>query len=228
MNDLATIDYEVSTELPVFVNSVARLGTKSEWLELLNPKCDFEGNEFKYSKYVYQFSVRDIHIKYLGFPLLTQEVGYTLAKFLEAKKVIDVGCGTGYLTFHLKSMGVDIVGVDNYSSSYTHGIMGSVKHTNPIECDARDIDYSKYDVVILSWPDYESSLAYEVISKLHPGQIIIYQGESCGGCTGDDAFHDLITGSTKFKELVELSEELFDNHVRFAGIHDNWYIYQVV
>lgn len=228
MNDLATIDYEVSTELPVFVNSVARLGTKSEWLELLNPKCDFEGKEFKYSKYVYQFSVRDIHIKYLGFPLLTQEVGYTLAKFLEAKKVIDVGCGTGYLTFHLKSMGVDIVGVDNYSSSYIHGIMGSVKHTNPIECDARDIDYSKYDVVILSWPDYESSLAYEVISKLHPGQIIIYQGESLGGCTGDDAFHNLITGSTKFKELVELSEELFGNHVRFAGIHDNWYIYQVL
>lgn len=164
----------------------------------------------------------------MGFPILTQECVFTLAKFLEGKRVIDVGCGSGYLTYHLKNCGVDIVGVDNYSSSYAHGTMGRAKYIHNINCDAKDIDYSKYDVIILSWPDYNTTFAYEIISKLEPGQIIIYQGESWGGCTGDDYFHDFLNSTDRVIELEDVSNSLFEGHVRFSGIHDNWYVYQLV
>lgn len=55
---------------------------------------------------------------------------------------------------------------------------------------------------------------------MKPGQMLVFEGEGEGGCTGDDAFFELLSSS--FAEHVAQSRRLNAGHVQFPGIHDRW------
>lgn len=46
--EVSSLEFESDTGLPVFVNSVSRLGTKSEWLSLFDLGNNLEGYGFTY------------------------------------------------------------------------------------------------------------------------------------------------------------------------------------
>jgi SAM-dependent methyltransferase len=73
--------------------------------------------------------------------------------------------------------------------------------------------------VFLCWPDYSTSFGYEVASRVGPGQLLLYVGESAGGCNADDAFFGLL--DTEFTDLGE-----YDQQPVWEGIHDRLIAYR--
>ena len=81
------------------------------------------------------------------------------------------------------------------------------------------------DVVILSWPDYDTSFASQILEKMKPGQTLIYIGEGYGGCTGDDNFFNLLEEKTSLNN--EITEKLQEHSLSWSGVHDTWYVYNI-
>jgi hypothetical protein len=76
------------------------------------------------------------------------------------------------------------------------------------------------DMYILSWPMYDSPLAYRIWRRMHPGQELLYIGEGKGGCTANDAFFGAVEG-----HRVEDTWGLDDSFDRFVGMHDRPKLY---
>jgi hypothetical protein len=159
---------------------------------------------------------------------MTAETLSELVKFCEGKKVLDAGCGTGFISYNLRKHGIDVIAVDNEESRYCFTDEKPWTRQNfVVKGNALDHLKPDIDVVIISWPDYQTDFSLRIAKKLQIGQYLIYQGESYGGCTGCDEFHELVdTG--KFRFLDHESAALNEQHLQFGGIHDSWYIYQRV
>lgn len=194
--------------------------TSSELKEWFNAPVE----SFDITKFTVHWEFREAYIANIAFPLYTTEVISTLLCFLRGKKVLEVGSGIGYLAHVLSEKGIDITTIDNLSTKYCFG------RNLIIKCDKQVLAFgkikSKYDVVIMSWPDYESVFASRIISEMHKGQVLIYQGEGWGGCTGNDKFFRKLNKS--FREIDILSDKLNHHHVQFNGIHDWWYVYRKI
>lgn len=191
------------------IENVTKLRSKVEWKASLH---DWHANH----------KLRERHISEVGFPILTIEVLEILVETLKGYRVVDVGCGTGYLSKQLQDRGVNVVPVDACNTSYSLHKQGS-RFTDITVTDALTMDLTVFDAVILSWPCYNEPFAFNVVEKMYPGQILVYQGEGWGGCTGDDNFHRVL--DSKFEEIEELDERLWKAHAQFDGIHDSWHVY---
>jgi hypothetical protein len=167
------------------------------------------------------FKIRDKYIKEVGFPIYTTELIDELVIILSKHKVVEVGCGTGFLSYTLQNNCVDITAIDDLSGRYCHEDFVWPRYTNIINADATEYDLSPFDAVIMSWPDYESPFACKIAQKLTHNQFLIYQGEGEGGCTGDDDFFHLVNN-----EFRRIEHSLNEATIQFHGIHDNWVIYQ--
>ena len=136
--------------------------------------------------------------------------------------ILEIGAGLGHWATLLRARGVDIVAVDNYSTTY--GSLGEDKSL-PFNKTTHVLDMSAVQAlkrfpgrnVLTIWPDYETPMAYNVASKLKPGTKLAYIGEGSGGCTGDDAFHTLVSGW----------ECQYVNIPRWPAVHDCLHIYEV-
>lgn len=171
--------------------------------------------------YGVNFDIRSKFIPNYGFVILPTETISLLAEILKGKKALDVGAGAGYLSNLLALRGVDITAIDNFSYLEKQGYYFAGTNKNIINQDVKDHPVEKYDVVILSWPHD----GMETLNKMVSGQILIYQGESCGGCTGSEEFHDVINDESQF---LEIKHDLNKYHLQFDGIHDNWYFYRKI
>lgn len=164
--------------------------------------------------------LRDEHIRSRSFAILTTEVLETLVSLLKDSRVADVGCGTGYLSYHLLSNGVNVTPIDNRSSHYR--IEDSPIDDKVVKSNYNDIDVSNFDTFIISWPNYASNEIEAFVARLPRGSRVIYQGEGIGGCTGTDRFHEIL--ETEYTP-DDIAVTLNDRHIRFNGIHDRWYVY---
>ena len=59
---------------------------------------------------------------------------------------------------------------------------------------------------------------------MRSGQILIYNGEGYGGCTGCDEFHNHLQ-SDHWTPQTMFTQRLNKHHVSFPGIHDRWNTY---
>lgn len=184
--------------------------------------------------YVESFPVRNAYVTTFGFPLLTKEVIAEVTSAInslvhmgsDAPTVLELCCGSGYLGSILKENGLNVICTDNNAWKnddpvHGHGNFFQKPYTEIEEIDALEA-IEKYkdkaDVIILSWPEYESELAARVLEKCLEYNIsMIYIGERYGGCTGDDEFFDI---------MEERCNERFisDSYIPFPGIHDNIYL----
>lgn len=171
-------------------------------------------------------SFRWPYIVNYGFVILTKEMLNTLVSYLKNKKVIDVGSGTGFISQHLRKRKIGVTlndAVVEESNRY------SLKYCLKPDLlgDVADLDFSTYDVIILSWPCYKSRHCEIVLDKMKKGQIIIYIGEWLG-CTATKEFHNTLEDEKKFSHLENISDELNNGHVNFPTIHDSFYVYQKI
>ena len=190
--------------------------------------------EFSPLIHLYSISLRWGYTKSHGFTLCPSELIKAMAIAMAGSKVVELGSGTGTLGNLLRQEGVDITLTDIGEKS-----MAMYEFESPVQMDIyakmEDVDLSPYDIVLLTWPPYEDPCCEQVLKNMRPGSILFYCGEGQGGCTGTDAFHDMLYNGIKgfkgivqrFEFLEELSDQLNENHVRWCGMHDRWSVYQV-
>lgn len=178
-------------------------------------------NELKFPvRYVF----RSFYNLAIGWPILTREIAEVLVKFLGTKRVVDVGAGTAWLSKYFFNRGIDITPYDVYEDDKYQYQANKLAFMDINKARVNG-DYPEADVIILSWPCYSSSFAETVLRSMRKGQYVIYQGEGPYGCTANDDFHNLLGDENEFKEI---DLPIAGLHVRFDGIHDDWYVYQKV
>lgn len=186
----------------------------SHWKELMASATD----------YMDSYMLRLQYVKHIGYSICTEETIHTLATYLNNKKVLDLGSGSGYLASQLSKKGVNVIAIDN-SSTHTFEQQFQRDITADV-ISSLSTDTHTYSDIILSWPPYESEFAHKIFERLKPGTTIWYLGESCGGCCADDHFFEDLDQQALYLDIP--SKKLNEHHLQFQGIHDYWQVYKKI
>lgn len=197
-------------------DGIARLDGKP-WMICTCPECRFNDHP----------DVRRDHVARYAWAVPNAEA-------IEAIKALDlpvleVGAGTGYWAWMLDEAGVRVAAYDECPPHLA--INAYFTKDSPVYFDVRfgeandvvrswslasDLSGKPY-ALMLVWPDYNERFAYDAL-RLYNGDTFIYVGEGSGGCTGDDAFHDLLR--EKWTEQVEIDIP------QWGGMNDYMTIYR--
>lgn len=157
------------------------------------------------------FEIRQVYCRF-NFAILSHEWITDLVNYLKQfKKVIELSCGAGWLTHWIRKYGYNIHScVDNLSWGHDFSYCQWVDDKDSIQYVK---DNQDTDLFILSWP-YMDNVAFKIWNKMKPGQILLYIGEGCGGCTANDDFFSIT-------EKYEIDSSILNNNFKsFCGIHD--------
>lgn len=126
------------------------------------------------------------------------------------KGVVEMAAGSGYWGSLLKQAGVEWRGFDEkpWQTSYAH-----VSEGTPATLGS---NVWKDWLLLLCWPPYAEPMAYDAL-MLFTGRYVCYVGEGDGGCTADDAFHELLRLEWEVLVAVE--------NPSWWGINDELIIY---
>jgi len=133
--------------------------------------------------------------------------------------VVSVGAGYGYTESLALELGADLIATDikpNSSNSWCRGGKYYCKVEELAAVEA--VRHWPERTVFLAWPPYDTSMAHDVAEAMSPGQLLIYVGESAGGCTGDDSFFSKL--HSEFEEIDEITI------ASWSGIHDQCIVYK--
>lgn len=133
--------------------------------------------------------------------------------------IVSVGSGLGYTESLAIQKGADIKATDARLDG--NGWCDNKSPFCPIEkMDAREaVSKNKDKNVFMAWPPYDHPMAFEVAEEMQKGTILIYVGESGGGCTGDDKFFKIL-----FQQFIEIETEAFIPS--WQGIYDEVRVYK--
>lgn len=141
------------------------------------------------------------------------------------------GAGTGYWSWQLSQMGIDMVAYDLFPPQHTgqnhyhsprnkrgEALLGIVREVFFDVRAGNHLMAGKHPdrTLLLCWPPYSDDMAAQAL-QAYLGKRLIYIGEPCGGCTADDDF---------FALLDEAWEEIAEHRpVQWWGIHDYITVY---
>ena len=125
--------------------------------------------------------LRNAHIAEYGFVLLTLECLDALASRLHELTCLEVGAGTGYLSYHLAQRNINVTASEQFVEANRYGFRKLWK--NDHEGNSLVLLPGNYDVVLMSWPPSTGNFACEVLTSMSTGQVLVYQGEEQGGRT---------------------------------------------
>lgn len=189
---------------------------------LENPLSDSLDKNFLLSTAL--FMIRKEYISRFGFYLISQPFLNTCADLFQDMNILEVGAGTGFLSQQLKNLNLNISAVEQNIHNNSYGFNHS--YFDLIEDNAIDFlkHHSEFDLIIMSWPNYNSSFAYDILKNMRPKQKLLYIGEGYGGCTANDQFFDLLE-----KRTVKLPETnlLQQYSSSWSGIHDFPFLYEI-
>jgi hypothetical protein len=151
----------------------------------------------------------------ISWHIPTQEL---VDRICEISPCVSIGAGLGYTESLAIKQGADIIATDiepNNQNSWCNGDF----HCEVEKIEAIDAveKYSDRNV-FMAWPPYDTSMAYDVASRMLPGKYLLYVGESGGGCNGNDDFFRCL--HEDFTEIDEIAIP------KWSGIYDNVVVYQ--
>jgi hypothetical protein len=163
-------------------------------------------------------SEREVRLKFIdrfGFAIISELAVQTIAKYAP---LVEVGCGSGYWSYELRKVGVDVMPTDPGTGKYRGSSKcepvtwdkpwSEIERLNGVQAVEK---YSERNLLTV-WPDYDTEWPVETLWKF-TGQTCLYVGEGPYGCTADEDFHDLL--ADKFERIEEIALPRFD------GIHDS-------
>jgi hypothetical protein len=118
-----------------------------------------------------------------------------IARFIGRYTAVEVGAGNGLWAALVKhrlekiGSGGTIIATDDFS--WPNEYNGYIQVEKLKAVDAIN-EYSDASVLILIWPPYGKSMAFDALSEFK-GDYVVYIGEGQDGCTGDDYFHQCIS-----------------------------------
>ena len=134
-----------------------------------------------------------------------------LADWIGNRKVLEVMAGAGWLAKALHDHGVEIVATDNGVWDKRHEEMKRVFDVQRLGGLASVRRYPGSEILIISWPPYNSYSICRICSEWGPDRPIVYIGEGVGGCNAPDRF---------WKHFQEDESDLI-YLPQWWGIHDN-------
>lgn len=146
---------------------------------------------------------RITYIKSIGYALVNRECINAIADFLGDSKTIEIGAGSGFLTYLLKKCrGVDIIATDSKSESHPDWIKFRECQVFDTTKDKLQDKYPDATALVVSWPKaYLRSLMDNLPNTIT--KIVIIH-EYYGGCT--DCFYDSTDRGSLIYEFIPLSE----------------------
>lgn len=109
--------------------------------------------------------------------------------------IVEIGAGTGYWAYLLREMGVDVLAYDIAPVGAVGASNGWHTVTEPwtkiVRGGPERAAYCPERTLFLCWPPYANPMAYHAL-KCYQGNTLVYVGEDIYGCTGDEAFHELL------------------------------------
>jgi hypothetical protein len=145
-----------------------------------------------------------------------RDIDFLVAQ-LDGRAVIELGAGTGYWAWQLSQRNVDVLAYDSFhwaDNQLISGIQYHPVHRGSVEKIAEHADR----VLMLCWPDYDTPFARQAL-EAYSGDEVIYIGEGWGGCTGDDAFGEML--AEKWEHVASSP-----GHVNYYGIHSDVGVYR--
>lgn len=107
--------------------------------------------------------------------------------------VFEIGAGSGYWIWYLRQFGLRVTGVDkypNYDTTSSNGY-GNRAYWCPV-FKIQEMEVPPADrALMFVWPSYDERWAANYLSR-YRGNVVIYEGEGDGGCTGDGNFHRIL------------------------------------
>jgi hypothetical protein len=134
-----------------------------------------------------------------------------MTKTLDGRAVVEVGAGTGYWAWQLEQAGVDVAAYDPHPPADDNQFCKAGPYTTVLQDDESAVRHHQDRALLMVWPPYGGEHARHALS-VYTGDLLIYAGESHGGCTADDGFYDLLDA-----EWDEVS--VSDRHVTWWGVH---------
>lgn len=133
-----------------------------------------------------------------------------MKSLLDGRGLVEIGAGAGYWAWQARQAGIDVIAYEPAAAADNIHVevepfteLADGDHT----AAARHPDRA----LLVCWPTYSHPWAGEGLS-LYQGDLLIYVGESWGGCCADDAFFEQL--DAQWTE-VESSPQ----HVTWWGVH---------
>ena len=185
---------------------------------------EFTNESFEFS--MKAFALRQIYIQNYGFLLVSKQLIKTLYKQLDNSKTLEVGAGSGFLASHLQKK-IFYDAIDEFPIEHnTYGFISNYGYVQTIQAEkylAKHVN--DYQNILMSWPNYDTSFAYNILNLMQPKQTLYYCGEDKYGCTANDNFFDLLESKAVLNS--QLTDELNKNHYSWPGVHDSWSVYNI-
>lgn len=184
----------------------------------------FQSDSYQPSSFAFHI-LRESMIGKFGFSLLSEPLVDELARQLRYSSVVEVGAGTGFLTRQLLDRKINITGLD-IEETQTSSYHFHYKHAPIIPADGRTfLSHTHPQCVILSWPNYDSEFATEILQQLKFGQRLYYMGEWESGCTASDSFFDLLEQKATLHQ--KLTRSLQAHNLSWPAVHDKWCVFDI-
>ena len=130
---------------------------------------------------------------------------------LGGRSVVEIGAGSGYWAWQLEQAGTNVAAYDPHPPADDNSYCKAGPYTTVLQDDATAVKHHQDRALLMVWPPYGGEHARHALS-VYEGDLLIYAGESWGGCTADDGFYELLDA-----EWDEVS--VAPQHVTWCGIH---------
>jgi tetratricopeptide (TPR) repeat protein len=167
-----------------------------------------------------RYGVRGVLVRKYSWAIPNEEA---LTTIRDLGPIVEIGAGSGYWSAMLKARGADIksfdiapLGTPDGVKNYYHGASDRA-WTEILPGDESTAALYPERTLMLSWPPYGEPVAYNAL-KNFKGDTLVYIGEGYSGCTGDDAFHELLEAEWESTKYVDIPQ--------WDGIHDYLTVYK--
>lgn len=110
-----------------------------------------------------------------------------LARWIDGRKVLEIMAGAGHLAKALSEHGIEIVATDDFSFTKRHLNLVAMHNILPMDA-VHAAEKLSADVLIVSWPPYDSTVVVDAVRAWGSERPIIYIGEDDGGCNAPPEF----------------------------------------
>ena len=185
----------------------------------------FKNNDHNFNLNMALGYFREEYIRQYGFFIVSDNFINIMKEHFFESKILEVGAGSGFLSYCLQNEGIQITPTDKKIEENNYGFKQT--YTEIIETDS--VNFLKknphYDTILMSWPNYNSNFADNVLKHMSPGQTLIYIGEGYGGCTANDNFYDRLESKAQLD--TELTNKFSSANFSWFGIHDKIRVYKI-
>ena len=184
---------------------------------------DLFGREVNFERSLELFQARDRLCSQYAWAIPDEAA---LDMLVELSPVVEIGGGLGYWGSLVNEMGGDMIVFDKYVNERGHVRLYN-EDTNilpymPVfkgEHEAAELHADR--TLFLCWPPYGTDMGYLCLKTYldNGGHTLVYVGEGEGGCTADDAFHELMESKMVHQRTIRIPS--------WQGLHDRFEVWMV-